>query len=180
VIAKRKSGSSLGESGSSGEIERKIAPKGTQGKGLRKDKGKAPAESQGLQDPPEFPNGSCQVSSLFHSPHRYFSQGCLSQALHSCERCVILGFRCFLIPDLRRCAKCRFDKQKCIFPDDAQPEAQFSWLAAQAGYSGRSGPLTPRPRQPSAPSRPSGSRLPDPSTPTPGKSSRLVLSLASF
>ena len=64
AVAKRKSGSSLGESGSGGEIERKIAPKGTQGKGLRKDKGKAPAQSQGLQDPPEFPNGSCQVSFL--------------------------------------------------------------------------------------------------------------------
>ena len=68
AVAKRKSGSSLGESGSGGEIERKIAPKGTQGKGSRKDKGKAPAkapaQSQGLQDPPEFPNGSCQVSFL--------------------------------------------------------------------------------------------------------------------
>jgi hypothetical protein len=70
VVTKRKSGSSIGGSGSGGEVEKMVAPKGSQRKGLRKGKGKEPKdvgsiEPSELKDPPELPEGSFSVSNIF-------------------------------------------------------------------------------------------------------------------
>jgi hypothetical protein len=62
AIAKRKSGSSIGESGSGGEVAKSVAPKDPQGKGSRKGKGKAVAPEP--RDPPNLPEGSFEVSNV--------------------------------------------------------------------------------------------------------------------
>ncbi|KIM88125.1 hypothetical protein PILCRDRAFT_3172 [Piloderma croceum F 1598] len=133
AIAKQKSGSSIGESGSGGEVAKLVAPKDPQGKGSRKGKGKAVAPEP--RDPPNLPEGSFKAE-------------------HSCERCAkpTAPFRCFIVLKSRQCVKCKAGKQKCVFPGGASPRTQIAALSAQAG------PLTPRPRQPAAPSAPSGSQ----------------------
>ncbi|KIM79270.1 hypothetical protein PILCRDRAFT_10418, partial [Piloderma croceum F 1598] len=134
AIAKRKSGSSIGESGSGGEVAKLVASKDPQGKGSRKGKGKAVAPEP--RDPPNLPEG------LFE------------QAEHPCECCAkpTAPFRCFIVLKSRQCVKCKAGKQKCMFPGGASPRTQIAALSAQAG------PLTPHPRQPATPSTPSGSQ----------------------
>jgi hypothetical protein len=70
AVAKRKSGSSIGGSGSGGEVEKMVAPKGSQRKGSRKGKGKEPKDvgsmdPSELRDPPELPAGLFSVSKIF-------------------------------------------------------------------------------------------------------------------
>ncbi|KIM78326.1 hypothetical protein PILCRDRAFT_11308 [Piloderma croceum F 1598] len=133
AIAKRKSGSSIGESGSGGEVARLVVPKDSQGKGLQKGKGKVVVLE--LRDPPNLPEGSFK-------------------AVHPCKRCAkpTAPFHCFIVIKSRQCVKCKAGKQKCVFPGGASPQTQIAALSTEAG------PLTPRPRQPATPSASSGSQ----------------------
>ncbi|KIM73833.1 hypothetical protein PILCRDRAFT_14899 [Piloderma croceum F 1598] len=134
MITKWKSRLSIGESGSSSEVEKLVAPKGLQGKGLRKGKGKA-AVSGELKDLPNLPAG-------------------LFSAVDLCKCCAGLTppYCCFIIANSCICIKCEANKRKCMFPGAANLQVQIAELSAQAG------PLTPWPRQLTTPSAPLGSQ----------------------
>ena len=75
AVAKRKSRSSISGSGSSGDVEKMTALKGSQGKG----KGKAKESDEDLRDPRELPFGAIQVSNspqIF--PFCFVKGSCLS------------------------------------------------------------------------------------------------------
>jgi hypothetical protein len=73
AVAKRKSGSSIGGSGSGGEVEKMVAPKGSQRNYMRvyACKNDSPGAARTyvdpseLRDPPELPAGSFSVSKIF-------------------------------------------------------------------------------------------------------------------
>jgi len=65
AVAKRKSGSSIGESGSGSEVEKMIVPRGAQGKVPRKGKETVvEVDDLRMQDPPSIPTGSYEVSKI--------------------------------------------------------------------------------------------------------------------
>jgi hypothetical protein len=174
AVAKRKSGSSIGGSGSGGEVEKMVAPKGSQRKGSRKGKGKEPKDvgsmdPSELRDPPELPAGSFSVSKILR-PLSCCADCILPKASHSCDRCATLEtpFRCFITVKSRQCVKCKHDKTKCVFRG-ADAKTQIAQLTGEPTVEPpveQAGPLTPRPRQPQAPV-PSGSQRPN--RPSPGK-----------